>query len=192
MGLSSSVLKEKDLDDYQKLTYFTEQEILQAFRVFNSLGKKELKKHELKAKIPFSKIMELPELRMNPFRDRICSVFSSSKDDHMDFEDFLHMMSVFSAKAPKDLKAHYAFNIYDFDDNERISESDLFDVLDRLTIGLDEERATNRLTESEKKKIVQEIMKLGDLDRDNELSFSEFCHIIDKSPDFLSSFVLHL
>ena len=35
-------------------------------------------------------------LQVNPFRDRICKVFSSSKDGDMTFEDFLDMMSTFS------------------------------------------------------------------------------------------------
>lgn len=35
-------------------------------------------------------------LQVNPFKDRICKVFSSSKDGELTFEDFLDMMSVFS------------------------------------------------------------------------------------------------
>ena len=35
-------------------------------------------------------------LQVNPFRDRICKVFSSSGDGALTFEDFLDMMSVFS------------------------------------------------------------------------------------------------
>lgn len=50
-------------------------------------------------------------MQMNPFRDRLCSVFSNDKD-YMNFEEFLDMMSVLSSNAPKDLKAHYAFNVY--------------------------------------------------------------------------------
>ncbi|XP_029640088.1 calcium and integrin-binding protein 1 [Octopus sinensis] len=193
MGLTSSALKQKDLDEYQQLTYFTEQEILEAFRMFKSLGKEEVKQNALKAKIPFPRIQELPQLRMNPFRDRICEVFSSTDDEHMNFEDFLHMMSVFSDKAPKDLKAHYAFNIYDLDNDERISERDLLEVLDRLTVGMNMgEQSEYLLSLDEKQKVVEEIMKVGDLDRDKVLSFSEFCHIIDKAPDFLSSFIIHL
>lgn len=50
-------------------------------------------------------------IQVNPFRDRLCSVFSNDKD-YMNFEEFLDMMSVLSSNAPKDLKAHYAFNVY--------------------------------------------------------------------------------
>ena len=49
---------------------------------------------------------------MNPFRDRICQVFSSSGDGNLTFEDFLDMMSVFSENAPKNVKVEYAFRIY--------------------------------------------------------------------------------
>ena len=35
-------------------------------------------------------------MQVNPFKDRICKVFSSSKDGELTFEDFLDMMSVFS------------------------------------------------------------------------------------------------
>lgn len=35
-------------------------------------------------------------IQVNPFKDRICKVFSSSKDGELTFEDFLDMMSVFS------------------------------------------------------------------------------------------------
>ncbi len=49
---------------------------------------------------------------MNPFKDRICDVFSSTDDGNMTFEDFLDMMSVFSDGAPKNVKVEYAFRIY--------------------------------------------------------------------------------
>lgn len=58
------------------------------------------------------KILEYPELRVNPFGDRICKVFSSSNDGDCTFEDFLDMMSVFSESAPKSVKAEHAFRIF--------------------------------------------------------------------------------
>lgn len=64
------------------------------------------------AKLPMDKIFNMPELEVNPFRDRICKVFSSSNDGNMTFEDFLDMMSVFSDKAPRSVKTEYAFQIF--------------------------------------------------------------------------------
>ena len=50
--------------------------------------------------------------QVNPFKDRICKVFSSQDDDQLSFEDFLDMMSVFSDSCPKNVKVEYAFRIY--------------------------------------------------------------------------------
>lgn len=59
-----------------------------------------------------NKILQYPELRVNPFGDRICKVFSSSNNGEISFEDFLDMMSVFSDAAPKSVKAEHAFRIF--------------------------------------------------------------------------------
>ncbi len=48
----------------------------------------------------------------NPFRKRICEVFSEDGTGDMAFEDFLDMFSVFSESAPRDIKSTYAFKIY--------------------------------------------------------------------------------
>ena len=48
----------------------------------------------------------------NPFRRRICEVFSEDGHGNMCFDDFLDMFSVFSEAAPRDIKAVYAFKIY--------------------------------------------------------------------------------
>ena len=68
--------------------------------------------HNKNAKLPMAKVLQYPELRVNPFRDRICKVFSSSNDGDCTFEDFLDMMSVFSESAPKAVKAEHAFRIF--------------------------------------------------------------------------------
>ena len=59
-----------------------------------------------------NKILQYPELRVNPFGDRICKIFSSNHNGDFSFEDFLDMMSVFSAAAPKAVKAEHAFRIF--------------------------------------------------------------------------------
>lgn len=59
-----------------------------------------------------AKILQFPELNVNPFGERICKIFSSSQDGDCTFEDFLDMMSVFSETAPKSFKAEHAFRIF--------------------------------------------------------------------------------
>jgi calcium and integrin-binding protein 1 len=57
-------------------------------------------------------LYEFPELKHNPFKDRIFKVFSSTQDGNCNFEDFLDMMSVLSQNAPLAVKAEYAFRIF--------------------------------------------------------------------------------
>ena len=100
----------------------------------------------------------------NPFKFRICEVFSSSGSG-MTFLDFLDMCSVFSegqsviaytdctqlsfsttcvhllsiniimaaAGAPWDLKAAYAFRVYDFNTDAHLCASDLEEMLICIT-----------------------------------------------------------
>lgn len=124
-----------------------------------------------------NKILQYPELRVNPFGDRICKVFSSSTDGDCTFEDFLDMMSVFSDASPKSVKAEHAFRIFDFDGDDMLGVGDLKQVIERL-IG------ENHLPDNDMKQLIQIILEEADLDDDGALSFAEFEHVIDKSSDF--------
>jgi len=44
-------------------------------------------------------LLNMPELTVNPFRERIATVFSSDGSGNMTFEDFLDFLSVFGSKA---------------------------------------------------------------------------------------------
>ncbi|CAG5128705.1 unnamed protein product [Candidula unifasciata] len=183
MGASQSVFTEEELDDYQTLTYLSKKEILNVHKKFKALAP-ELVIADKNAKLPLSKIKQFPELKVNPFKDQICKVFSSS-DDGMTFEDFLDMMSVFSDGAPKNVKVEYAFRIYDFDGDDLISDSDLKMVIERLV-------GENPLTNDELQQLIDNIMEEADLDDDKTLSFAEFEHVISKAPDFVNSFRIRI
>ncbi|KYQ58741.1 Calcium and integrin-binding family member 2 [Trachymyrmex zeteki] len=69
-------------------------------------------------RLPLSYLARIPELKENPFRERISEVFTQRQDSGQStsegicFEEFLEMLSVFSEQAPRDLKVFYAFKIY--------------------------------------------------------------------------------
>ncbi|KAL5017467.1 hypothetical protein ScPMuIL_007056 [Solemya velum] len=184
MGGSQSRFTEQELEDYQELTYFTKKEILHVWKRFQQLDPDALSADN-NAKITAEKIMDLPELKVNPFKDRICKVFSSSGDGNMSFEDFLDMMSVFSDNAPKNVKVEYAFRIYDFDEDDTISSGDLKRVVDRLT-------GEKNLSDEDMQQLIDNIFEEADLDDDDSLSFAEFEHVISKAPDFVNSFRIRL
>ena len=182
MGGGHSAFTIEELKEYQELTYFTQKEILHCHKRFQQLDPSLVTVNNKNPQLPQKTILKLPELAVNPFRDRICKVFSSSHDGNMTFEDFLDMMSVFSENAPKTVKVEYAFRIYDFNEDDYICESDLERVIQRLC------GPEDRLSTEDTKSIIKKIMMEADLDDDNQLSFAEFEHVISKAPDFLNSF----
>ena len=184
MGGGHSQFTEEELKEYQELTYFTQKEILHCHKRFTQLDPEAVERDK-NAKLPMRKILNLAELQVNPFRDRICKVFSSGHDGSMTFEDFLDMMSVFSENAPKSVKVEYAFRIYDFNEDDYIDEGDLKRVLRRLC-------GEQKLSDENVRKIVDKIMGEADLDEDKMLSFAEFEHVISKAPDFVSSFRIRM
>ncbi|XP_066922517.1 calcium and integrin-binding family member 2-like [Clytia hemisphaerica] len=182
MGSSHSAFTMEELKEYQELTYFTQKEILHCYKRFEELDPDIVTPMNKNPKLPQKTLLKLPELAVNPFRDRICKVFSSTNDGNMTFEDFLDMMSVLSPNAPKSVKVEYAFRVYDFNEDDYICQSDLERVIQRLC-GYED-----RLSNEDTNLIISNVFKEADLDGDDKLSFGEFEHVIAKSPDFLNSF----
>uniref|UniRef100_A0A673KML6 Calcium and integrin binding family member 3 n=1 Tax=Sinocyclocheilus rhinocerous TaxID=307959 RepID=A0A673KML6_9TELE len=106
----------------------------------------------------------------NPFRQRIAEVFSEDGEGNMTLDDFLDMFSVLSEMAPRDLKAYYAFKIYDFNNDDFICKSDLEKTLNKLT--------RNELTEDEVRMVCEKVIDEADLDNDGRLSLEDFQHMI--------------
>ncbi|XP_006880764.1 PREDICTED: calcium and integrin-binding family member 4 [Elephantulus edwardii] len=170
----------EDLEEYQALTFLTRKEILCIHETFLKLCP--LVKYYKEATLTIDQVSSLPALRANPFRDRICRVFSH--DNVFSFEDMLGMASVFSEHACPSLKIEYAFRIYDFNENGFIDEEDLQNIILRL---LNSDDVSEELLVD----LTNHVLRESDLDNDNMLSFSEFEHAMAKSPDFMSSFRIH-
>ncbi|NP_001408903.1 calcium and integrin-binding protein 1 isoform 5 [Mus musculus] len=186
MGGSGSRLSKELLAEYQDLTFLTKQEILLAHRRFCELLPPEQRTVEesLHTRVSFEQILSLPELKANPFKERICMVFSTSPTrDSLSFEDFLDLLSVFSDTATPDIKSHYAFRIFDFDDDGTLDREDLSQLVNCLT----GEGEDTRLSASEMKQLIDNILEESDIDRDGTINLSEFQHVISRSPDFARS-----
>ncbi|XP_007476017.1 calcium and integrin-binding family member 4 isoform X3 [Monodelphis domestica] len=168
----------EELEEYQALTFLTRNEILCIHETFCKLCPRG--KYYKEATLTMDQISSLPALRVNPFRDRICRVFSH--DEVFSFEDILGMASVFSAQACPSLKIEYAFRIYaDINENGFIDEDDLQNIIKRLL-------NTTDVGDELLKNLIQHVWYDADLDNDHMLSFAEFEHAMSKSPDFMNSF----
>ena len=180
----------QQLEAYQDCTFFTRKEILRVYQRFRELnpdlGPKDFQERSWahKHKMAVQEAEAMPEFRENPFRRRICEVFSEDGQGNMCFDDFLDMFSVFSEAAPRDIKAVYAFKIYDFDEDGAIGRQDLAKTVNCLT--------RNELKMDEVEFICEKVLEEADLDDDGFLSFTEFEHVISRAPDFLSTFHIRI
>nr|CAB3231032.1 calcium and integrin-binding protein 1-like [Phallusia mammillata] len=187
MGASSSVFTNEELQEYSELTFFSKKEVIHVFEKFVELDP-EILANRKGYRLSMEKVCQMPELKVNPFSDRICRVFSTSEsfDGSLSFEDFLDMMSVFSDQAPKGLKVEYAFKVYDFNEDDLLDTEDIEMIVTRLT------GSAGALEENEMEQLLMNLMQEADLDDDGQLSYAEFEHVISKSPDFLNSFKIRL
>jgi len=188
MGNKQAAFTEDQLEDYQDCTYFNRNDILrihQRYRDLNTdLIPEDFTELDVQPKLKYKLLQQLPELKENPFRRRICEVFSPDGDGSLTFDDFLNMMSVLSESAPRELKARYAFKIFDFDQDDYLGKEDLKQTLRAIT--------ANELTDEEMEFVSDKLLEEADLDENGYLSYAEFENVIARSPEFMNNFHIHI
>ncbi|XP_037561805.1 calcium and integrin-binding family member 3 [Dermacentor silvarum] len=189
MGNKVVTFTDEQLEDYQDCTYFTRKEILRIQKRFRELDSQRVpivmtgnEAHTIV--VPMEKIEKMPELKENPFKERICKVFSHDGSGNMTFDDFLDMLSVFSEPSPRDVKVFYAFRIYDYDEDQMLGPGDI----EKATIAL----TRSELTPDEVQIVVEKVLEEADMDDDGKISFTEFEHVITRAPDFISAFHIRI
>ena len=79
MGQGNGVFSKDELEEYTDLTYLSRGEVLQAFSKFSRIDPDKVSQNR-HAKISCDKVRNsTEELKLNPFGDRICSVFRYAK-----------------------------------------------------------------------------------------------------------------
>lgn len=185
MGNKASTFTEEQLEDLQDSTFFTRKEILMLHKKFRDLDPQLVPKTMLgdearEVKVPCERLLKMNEFRENPFRERLLRVFSEDGTGNLCFEDFLYMMSVLSEGAPRELKAKFAFVIYDYDGDGKLGPQDIAMAAAALT--------QDQLTTDEIKVVVEKVLDEGDIDSDGYLSQAEFEHVISRAPEFVNAF----
>merc|ERR1712062_26030 len=138
MGNQQASFSAEQIEQYQDCTFFTKKEILKLHNRFRELNPSVIPQNmqtdeAMTATLTPDGATKMTELKENPFANRILEVFSEDSTGHVSFNNFVDMFNVFSEHAPRDLKAYYAFKIYDMDNDGYISMSDLNDTLRCLT-----------------------------------------------------------
>ncbi|XP_029008756.1 calcium and integrin-binding family member 2 isoform X3 [Betta splendens] len=173
--------------DLKDCTFFTRKEILRLHGRYHELAPHLVPMdytNDPECKIPPALIVNMPELKENPFRNRIVESFSEDGQGNLSFNEFVDMFSVLSETAPRELKAIYAFKIYDYNVDNYLCKEDLEKTLNKLT--------KEELTPEEVELVCEKTIEEADLDGDNKLSFADFENMITRAPDFLSTFHIRI
>uniref|UniRef100_A0A182M0G5 WD repeat-containing protein 89 n=1 Tax=Anopheles culicifacies TaxID=139723 RepID=A0A182M0G5_9DIPT len=180
MGSKVSIITNEQLAEYAELTYLSKAEIIFILQKFLLLDGG--RQFSLTKRFPEQDVVNLfPQLKHNPFRDRLLHVFSSENDDRFSFEDLLDLFSVLSEKCPLAVKATWAFQIYDFDNDKLITKEDILELCDRIT-------KHDRLEQTEKMTIADLLLKEMDLQNNGNIGEFEFIHALSKMPEFRQTF----
>lgn len=197
MGANVGTLTDEQLKRYQHSTTFSRREIYYLWNKFYKacdINRIVEKGESNSIRASFDQIKAMPELKENPFNQRICEVFatpSENETDSLSFENFLDIAYVFSEQAPLQEKIKYAFKIYDEDNDGYIGRDDLQSIVSLITKKQNNVSSSDQndyLNDQEITIITDKIMEESDVDHDQRLSFIEFESIVFQAPHFVSVF----
>ena len=154
---------------------------------FREMNEELIDANVMDERVDFKVIVDFfPELKANPFGLQLCRVFASSPEEGMTFEDFLDMVSVLSEHAPTQIKADWAFRLFDFDEDGLLKFSDIQQVVYLLCGGA----ATNSFSEPEMERIVRHVLQEAEGRQTDAIGPQEFRNIMSRSPDFALNFTI--
>ena len=174
MGNSNSTaLQEDDIKTIEKETGFNSKQIQRLWNRFVDLDKKQ------KGHLTRDDFLVIPELAINPLSDRIIHAFFQ-KTEEVSFRDFIGVLAHFRPQGKKndeklnsrEAKLQFAFRMYDLDDDGKVCKEELLAV---LTMMVGDEDDINPV---QLRSIAERTMLEADQDKDNRISFDEFCQVL--------------
>lgn len=168
MGSFQSRLSDEEYQWFDENTFFARVEITRLYKRFSDLTKSTMV-------MPKDQFLGLAHLKHNPFKFRLFAIFCED-GEHMTFREFVHFLSVFSDGASLDVKAYFAFLIYDLNEDDFIDREDLNFIVENIV--------ASELNRKEIKVILESIIAEADYDGDGKLSLTEFQHVVQRTPNF--------
>ena len=184
----SAFLTPSIISKYEAATFLSESEIRRLYLAFKQLTSAKAGLNPLMKTLTQKEFELIPELENNPFKERISKVFSNDQG-LIGFEDFLEFASVMSDEASKEVKAFFAFRMYDFNDDGSIDRQDVYQVI-KCLLGQSGQNIPTSLSKKDIDYIAKKVMQEADLDGEGSLSFVEFEHVINRAPDFQINFCI--
>ncbi|XP_043918835.1 calcineurin B homologous protein 2-like [Protopterus annectens] len=177
---SSQISKITNLDEIIAETGFSKGHVSRLYDRFASLDKDE------KGFLSKSDFQNIGGLAVNPLGERIINAFFPDGNEAVDFRTFVRILAIFrpieneknkDPSAPESVnsrsnKLKFAFQLYDQDNDGKITKKELLQVL-RMMVGV-------QVTEEQLENITERTIQEADLDGDNAISFKEYAMSLEK------------
>ena len=189
---SSLQLEQENIEQISEESGFTSNHIERLWSRFTSLDQQQ------KGHLTREDFLRIPELAINPLGDRILHAFfrdSSNKDEEeggefngantkeiVNFPDFVRVLAHFrpikknhdkNQMNSRTDKLRFAFRMYDLDGDDKISKEELLAVL-TMMVGAN-------ISEDQFLSIAERTIIDADDDKDNLISFDEFCKVLERT-----------
>ncbi|XP_031632188.1 calcineurin B homologous protein 1 [Contarinia nasturtii] len=172
---SSLLLRPEEIAQIQEETGFTPNQIERLYSRFTSLDRTDC------GTLSREDFLRIPELAINPLCDRIVhAFFADSTDDRVNFRQFMQVLAHFrpikKSSANKlnsrEEKLKFAFKMYDLDDDESISRTELLNIL-HMMVGAN-------ISQDQLMSIAERTIMEADQCGTGKISFDDFCKALER------------
>jgi serine/threonine-protein phosphatase 2B regulatory subunit len=171
----TSDLQSEDILELQVTTHLSEQKIRALYHRYKELDT------DNSGTITAAEFCKMEEMIVNPLSYRIFDAFDKNNDGHLDFKEFIDVVTTMAPNGNKQEKLEILFNIYDVDGDGRINKQDLKYILELVTIRPKTKDELKGLTKSKKGMSEEEIEEEERAKaEENDKRWDEYIHkIID-------------
>uniref|UniRef100_A0A7S2WR96 EF-hand domain-containing protein n=1 Tax=Mucochytrium quahogii TaxID=96639 RepID=A0A7S2WR96_9STRA len=180
-GSSIGTLKRKHVKELMVQTHFGAEEIDALYAHFRSIASSQTDD----GFIDRSEFREAMGLSDSLFVDRLFQLFDENDDGRINFQEFLCGLSILCIRGTLEEKMMFSFRIYDFDNDNKISNEELTSMLKTslLENGVDMSPAQVEL-------IIRSTFEEADINLDGFIDFEEYKKIVGNHPSILSNMTL--
>lgn len=174
MGSKASILlQESEIEDVQKESGFSRNQIVRLYSRFTHLDKGN------NGYLTREDFLRIPELAINPLGDRIVHAFFLESTEGVNFRQFMQTLARFRPLTKhenivnsREEKLRFAFKMYDLDGDDRISRQELLAVL-HMMVGAN-------ISEEQLGSIADRTISEADVNDDGTITFDEYCQVMER------------
>jgi len=175
----------EEIESYEACTCLVRCEITHLYDKFAAMDTDE------GGTVTMPQLVAQEELRNNPFRHRLCQIFSSEPinsptSGDLTFDEFVDLYHCLSPRASTDTKMQTAFRMFDFDGNGFLTTEDLEELL--LALAKPPRKGKCLWARSDVRAICERVMRDCDIDGNGRLSYAEFTKMMSRVTDFHQKF----